>query len=157
MEPKVFGYIACRLCSQPELDVVGWKTNGLCAACFRAGANALFADVIAHHASGERVRLSLVSEKRSPGERRRRRFKSKRERTDHERKVRRAEAAALRRLKHLYPDVYEVLVADERAERGLDAWTVDRAVTPHHAGSRLQELAVLTDTTLEDHGLSASA
>jgi hypothetical protein len=147
-EPKVFGYIACRLCDQPELEIVGWKTNGLCATCFRAGANRLFTDVVAHHANGERTKLSLVSARKSPGERRRRRFKSKRERTDHERKVRRAEAAALRRLKNLYPDVYEVLVADERAERGIEpAWTVDRAVTPHHAGSQFEELATYAGAT----------
>lgn len=147
MDAKVFGYGICRLCQSAELDIVLWKTNGLCAACFRDGANRLFSEVIAHHASGERVRLSLVSEKRSPGERRRRRFRSKRERTDHERKVRRAEAAALRRLKHLYPDVYEVLVADERSERGLEPWTVERAVTAHHAGSHFDELAAYAGTT----------
>lgn len=39
-----------------------------------------------------------------------------------------AKAAARRRLAAMFPDLYDVLLAEERGDRGLEPWTTDMAV-----------------------------
>ncbi len=64
--------------------------------------------------------------------------------TRHNEKLREAaKQAAFKRLRDLFPELFEVLVADERAKRGLKPWTITAALTPGTAETTL--------TFLEDY------
>ena len=140
MDAKVFGYSVCRDCATPMLDIIAAKTSGLCPDCFRAKTNPFLRQVVAHNNDGSRVQLRLVTRRRPPSHKagkKRARGRNK----ERAKVVRQAQARATRRLRELYPDVYEVLLADERAEAGLEPWTIERALTPHRPFSHFDELA----------------
>jgi hypothetical protein len=139
---KIFGYETCRLCGTPVLDIVAAKTAKLCPTCFRDKTNPFFNEVVAYNNDGTRVKLRLVGRKRSPGHKAaKKRAKTGAAAKVRERQLRRVHARALRRLRDLYPDVFEVLLADERAKEGLEPWTIERALTPHAPFSHFDELA----------------
>jgi hypothetical protein len=140
MDAKLFGYEVCRQCSTAVLDIVAAKTSGLCPDCFRERTNPFLTAVVAHNNSGERVRLRLVRKRRSPAYKAGKKRAKGRNR-EHAKIVRQAQARAARRLRELYPDVYEVLLADERAGAGLQPWTIERALTCHRPYSHFDELA----------------
>lgn len=122
------------------LDIIAHKTSGLCPDCFRAKTNPFLTAVVAHNNSGERVKLRLVTRRRPPSHKAGKK-RAKGRNKDRDRTVRQAQARAMRRLRELYPDVYEVLLADERAEAGLEPWTIERALTAHRPYSHFDELA----------------
>jgi hypothetical protein len=137
---NVFGYQACSRCTAAVLNEIAWKTDGLCSTCFRDSPNVR--EIIAVTKDREKIRLTLS--KRTPGERAQRTRAKKRARSrDEQREKARASALASTRAKaaltRAYPEVYEVLLAEERAKVGLEPWTLDRALTPHR----------VTDETME--------
>jgi hypothetical protein len=141
-EPRIFGYAVCANCGATVLDVVAWKTQGRCADCFRNGLGPVFDEIVAVAANRERIRLKL--DRRTPGERaQRRRSKDRAKKRDDQRERNRvtmlARTRAQARLTRTFPDIFEFYLADERAKLGLEAWTIDRALTGHR----------LTDETME--------
>jgi hypothetical protein len=97
-------------------------------------------------AGRERLVLRPVRSKRSPADlRQRRRATQRRRRTVAERKrarlVSSARTAADRRLRNLFPELFEVILADERSKAGLDDFTLDRCLHGNPLSSSLDELA----------------
>lgn len=127
----VMGYVVCE-CGAPVLDAVAWKTQGKCADCHRALFNQL---VGVMEIVGRNMRVSVPSElPKSEAAQRRAAAKRKARKTPESRaneKLREAaKQAAFKRMRDLFPELFEVLVADERAKRGLKAWTLNAALTP---------------------------
>lgn len=131
------------------LSEVAYKTNGHCAECFRNKANEILEAALVVVSGRERITLRTVGGKtRSPGERaQRRRGKRRAAKTprgmERARLYQMARARADARLRALFPELWEVIIADERAKLGLDAWTLDRALTPGTADADLTLLTVL--------------
>lgn len=144
----VAGYTVCRTpdCGALVLDEVAYKTRGHCAPCFRANANIILDAAITVVAGREKLVLKTRQGNKTDGERaQRKRAKKRAKATAAERakrkKVAMARIAADRRLRRLFPELWEILLADERAKLGLNAWTIDRTLTPGEATSSLEFLA----------------
>lgn len=138
-ELSIAGYTICRRCPAFVLNEVAHKTGGMCADCFRAAANHVLDAVVVRTEEREPLRLKIHASRKSPAEQRRRakRPKSARDRAQGK-KAERAALKAMRRLRDIFPEIYEVLLADERAKAGLNAWTIDRCLTPHDTASSLE-------------------
>jgi GTP1/Obg family GTP-binding protein len=139
---RVFGYQPCAHCQEPVLNEVAFKTGGRCADCYRRKLGPFFDEIIAVTKDRERIRLTLS--KRSPAERAgRRRNKVRRgfEAKERSRLTMLARTRAYSRLTKIFPEIWEVLYADERAKLGMQpAWTIEKAVTPHRVDHKTMEL-----------------
>ena len=140
------GYRACRnqWCPNIALVEITERTRGLCTDCWRThlGQQAAEVEVVS---KGSRVKVKL----KGPGDGER----SKGNRDTH-RKADRAKLRAMRRLRSLFPDLYDMFYAEERARAGLDAWTVDTVVqeqSPMDAQQTLDFARVYH--ALTDHGV----
>ena len=121
------------------MKVIADKTRGHCAECFRSHASEIIDAVMVVASGRERV---VLRPKRSPAElAERKRAKQRPEAKARAKLVEKCNQKAMLRLRHLYPELFEVLVADERAKVGLEAWTLDRALTPGDAESSLEALS----------------
>lgn len=113
-------------------DEVAYKTKGLCAPCFRDSAHKVIDAAMVVVAGRERI---VLRSKRKPAElaQRARARKRNRQRPEvkeqHVKGVHCAERAR-RRLAKLLPELFEILLADERAAAGLNAFTIDRCLRP---------------------------
>ncbi len=141
---SVLGYITCP-CGIPVLDVVAYKTDGHCEDCHRENVNNRISDM---EIVGRNLRVTVPAQlPTSEAELRKRAAKRKARKTPesrHNEKLREAaKQAAFKRLRDLFPELFEVLVADERAKRGLKPWTITAALTPGTAETTL--------TFLEDY------
>lgn len=137
---EIFGYAVCP-CGKPVLNEVAYKTRGRCSDCFRAKLNPVFDEIIAVTKDRERILLKL--DRRTPGERAQRRRAKARTRAkqrEQHRVTMLARTRAMSRLAKTFPAVFEFYLADERAKLGLEAWTVDRALTEHRLDDRTMEL-----------------
>jgi len=121
------------------MKVIADKTRGHCPDCFRSHASEIIDAVMVVASGRERV---VLRPKRSPTElAARKRAKQKPEVKARAKLVEKCNQKATQRLRHLYPEIWEVLVADERAKAGLEAWTLDRVLTPGDAESSLEALS----------------
>jgi hypothetical protein len=102
---KIEGYGWCSHCGDLTPDAVLAKSNGWCGLCTGSGA---------HPAAIKRL---TVGHKTFTVPRRR---SGSRGSAATVRARRNSEDAAMRRLKHIYPAVYRIILAEERAKRGLD-------------------------------------
>lgn len=150
----MLGYQMCP-CGRPVLDEVAYKTGGLCGDCFRIRAN----DAIAAHmvviAGREKLVLRPLATKRTPAElRQRKRAKKRNGKTAgekrHQTKVNQAKAAATRRLRNLFPEMWEILLADERSKAGLDAFTIDRCLHGEPLSSSFKALGNYSHTEVPE-------
>jgi hypothetical protein len=127
------GYRACRnqWCSNIVLLEITERTGGLCTECWRThlGQQAAEVEVVS---KGSRVKVKLA--KGRMGDR-----NNKGNRDTH-RKADRAKLRAMRRLRSLFPDLYDMFYAEERARAGLDAWTVDTVIQKQSALDAKQTL-----------------
>lgn len=135
MEPTVTvaGHTACHQCRSYVLDVIAWKTGGLCADCFRKHAATVIDPVMVIVDGRERIVLRTDASRRKPGirEQRARARRRNRQRPDdkaHRHTVIACAERARRRLQRLFPELWEILLADERAKAGLNAFTIDRCL-----------------------------
>jgi len=138
---RVFGYQPCGHCQTPVLNEVAWKTGGRCSDCYRNKLGPVFDDIVAVTKNRERIRLTLS--KRTPADRAgRRRNKARRgfEAKEKARLTMLARTRAYSRLTRIFPEIWEVLYADERAKLGLTAWTIDKAVSPHRVDHKTMNL-----------------
>lgn len=137
----IFGYGVCAICDAPVLTEILFKTGGLCAPHFRERSADILDAAMVVMDGREKIVLKSRS-KRSPAVRAQRARARQRQRQKPEEKDRRRVVAgcqdrATRRLRRLVPELYEVLLADERARAGLAAYTIDMALTPGDGMSAL--------------------
>lgn len=113
----ILGWRTCLLCSNLVINEVAARTGGICSECFAGGhgPNTIRIEVVGR---GFRVRVP------------RRRPRSRRPSDKHpdHHKAERAKTNALKRLKAIFPDLYDTLVAEERAKMGLHPWPTHMAV-----------------------------
>lgn len=133
---QVFGYEVCSTCGNAVLTEVAWKTDGRCAECFRVEFNRILDEILVMTSDRQELRVRVRRTKRHPSELagRRRAKKTAKKRPDVRARARlsvNAQQRAKARLARLFPEIYEVMLADERSKLGLDAWTIERALTPH--------------------------
>jgi hypothetical protein len=102
---KIAGYGWCRECGALTPEAVLAKSNAWCGFCTGSGV----------HPAG--IKRLTVGRKTFTVPRRR---SGSRGSAATVRARRNAEDAAMRRLKHIYPAVYRILLAEERAKRELD-------------------------------------
>lgn len=117
---ELLGYVICRLCPEPVIREVAARTGGLCSTCFAGGRgpNMRRIEVVGR---GYRIRVPLRKPQRT-------RIKV---RDQHHHQAAKAKHRAHKRLKAIFPDLYDTLVAEERAAAGLEPWPTEAAVRYH--------------------------
>lgn len=108
---QIEGYVDCARCGAPELRHVAWQTRGVCFPCFANGELARFREV---EITQRRARHSI----RRKGANKRAKTPNRGPNTQNA-KADQARAKAQRRLSHLFPEVFDVLYAEERFNAGL--------------------------------------
>jgi len=139
----VFGYVACKRCDTAVRTEVAYKTQQHCPDCFRAYANEILDPVMVVVAGREKIVLRSHKHSTADREQRRRAKKEAKQRPDVKERMRivsQCNQRATAKLRRIFPELFEVLLADERAKVGLDAWTIDRTLTPGEASSSLEML-----------------
>lgn len=100
----------CRCdCGRHVLDYVAFQTGGLHFECFLAEARRPITEIIIATPGGGRVKM--------PQRKRRKRHSKGRQET--RRTVEHARTRAMRRLRHMFPDEFALLYAEERTRVGL--------------------------------------
>lgn len=127
-DPVVFGYEACRRCHRPVLAELARKTSGHCGDCYRDFFRDGAGDVVVR-AGAEAVAVRATYATTTNSERRRRRRKGNDSARD--RDATKANQRARARLARLFPEIFEMLKAEERERLGLEAWTLDAVLSPH--------------------------
>ena len=104
----VLGYAKCRLCGQLEPTAILLRTGKICEACIGLGLAPVPTTV---RVGGENVRMNhpSMAGKSSKGSRASRN------------RARAAQKAAMKRLRDAFPEMYLLMYAEERANRGLPA------------------------------------
>jgi hypothetical protein len=113
---SVFGYELCSVCQTPVVMEVSARTGGRCTKCW-ASTTVDRTKVLEVVGLGRRARVTVgasTAKKDKPPAN----TKKLAERCKHK---------ALRRLRALFPDLYDVLLAEERAKHGLEPWPIERA------------------------------
>lgn len=128
----LIGYQLCA-CGAWVPDEMAWLTDGRCLACHRAHLGRTVEPIIVR-ARGQMIEVARVAGTPAEVERRRRKNLAKAAKRKHDPKHKRrrhqsdhAKRRALRRLKALFPDVYDLLLTEEREAMGLPAYTAHRA------------------------------
>lgn len=118
----IAGYRACRneWCSELVLVEVARRTTGLCSTCFATniGQQVGAVEVISR---GQRQKVQTRVPKpadRAKGDRRTKVATEK------------ARLRAMKRLRAVFPDLYDIFYAEERARCGLDPWPIEMALRP---------------------------
>lgn len=150
MEPihDVVGYALCVGCGDDlVLDIVARRTGGLCTTCFDRRGGAL--RHIEIEARGARIPIRL-----GPPARTRIRSRASHDSKTREKIVDKCRDRARKRLQAIFPDLYDILLADERAQAGLDPWPLAMAVRsgPDPDGSQTEAFARIYHL-LEDRGV----
>jgi hypothetical protein len=146
----VVGYVLCVGCDEElVLDIVAGRTGGLCTTCFRLKGTQL--RHIEVEARGARIPVRLGR----PGRKRVRSTPSA-EAKAREKTVDKCRERARKRLQAVFPDLYDIFLADERAAAGLDPWPLSMALRsgPDPDGSQTEAFARLYHL-LEDRGVDA--
>jgi hypothetical protein len=114
------GYRTCRneWCGALVLTEITYRTAGLCGDCFRSRLGKAITEVEIMN-RGQRTSLRTRT-KPWPSKNKGNRDTAKR--------AERAKLRAMKRLRAVFPDLYDVFYAEERARAGLDPWPVDMAV-----------------------------
>lgn len=116
------GYALCVSCSETWVrNEVARRTDDRCPECFAASGGKRITE-LELVGRGMKVKIPIKS-----GRKRAARPDTP-ERAARRREARKARVAARKRLAAIFPDLYDVILADERASRGLEPWPVDVAV-----------------------------
>lgn len=114
---EVAGYDCCTECGDYHPSILLWRTGKLCPACL-----------------GRRVppgpTVEVVVEGRIAHIRRRPRRGGSRGSKSSKKLSEKARLAAMRRLAKLQPDLFDILLAEEREARGLEPWYVTAQSRP---------------------------
>jgi len=145
---EVQGYVLCARCRDSlVIEPVANRTGGICTTCLAERGSPL--KEIEVEARGARFQIPLGRPKRAP------RRKSP-EAKARERVVDKCKERAMKRLRAIFPDLYDILLAEERAAVGLDPWPLGSALRhgPDPDGSQTEAFAVLYHA-LQDRGVDA--
>ena len=144
----VEGYVLCAGCGDElVLDVVANRTGDLCVDCLKAnGGPRRKIEVLAR---GTRIPVPLKAPKRQ-----KKRSAPSDESKAREKQVEKCRAKARKRLQALFPDFYDILLAEERAAAGFDPWPLSRAVMfgPDPDGSQTEAFLAVYHA-LDDRGV----
>jgi hypothetical protein len=116
------GYRSCRnqWCGELVLVEIARRTGDLCTSCFQTH---LGEQLTAVEVVSRAQRMTMTVTKRARSEiSRAKGDKSTKRLTEH------ARLRALKRLRGVFPDLYDVFYAEERARVGLEPWTIDMTV-----------------------------
>lgn len=116
------GYGTCRIaaCGAWELTAVLNRTGGVCTCCSAAGLGHQFRhiEIVSRGRRTMITKTSVKPHKHYPS----------RKAGPEKRQAAHASRRALKRLKNLFPDLYDILYAEERASVGLEPWPLKRAL-----------------------------
>lgn len=119
---EIVGYVVCVGCgNELVLDVIAGRTGGLCPACFAAHGKPL--RTIEVEARGTRIPVPLEKPRR-----RRAKKNPSPEAKARERQIDKCKDRARKRLQAIFPDLYDILLAQERAAAGFDPWPYGTAL-----------------------------
>ena len=139
------GYRSCRnqWCPELALKEITERTGGLCTDCFRTHLGEQLAEVEVR-ARGQRVKARMTGNRRAKNKGNPKTAKL----------AEKARMKALKRLRAVFPDLYDVFVAEERARLGLDPWSID-AVVRENGGPSADETISFARTyhALDSHGV----
>lgn len=146
----VFGFQRCRLCPTQVWEIVARRTDGLCVPCFNEHLETALAPI--EVAMEGRVVAATIARRRRSGQRtaQKQRYRRRPDVIVHRRNTKLAGDRALRRLRDLFPELYDCFVAQERARLGLDAWTLDRLLAGGSVRSSLDFAATYADAPKDD-------
>lgn len=117
------GYRSCRnqWCGALVLVEIARRTDSLCATCYQShlGEQLTQVEVVS---KAQRMTMTVTKSGAPSKTHRRKGDKSTKRLTEH------ARVRALKRLRSVFPDLYDVFYAEERARVGLEPWTIDVAV-----------------------------
>lgn len=148
---EVVGYFFCRNCAEPLLKGAVGTARGLCPPCRKKEREGLMQQRLRYEVEGRRYDTG------DPELRRNKKYGTRVRSEDqkaHDRLVFRARSAALTRLAAIYRPMYEILFAEEKAKRGVEAvvrWSSPRGLSVRQAA--LEDL----DEDLEDSVAYAAA
>ena len=142
----IAGYRSCRNehCGGLILLEVSQRTKGLCVDCFRGELGASLAEIeVRNHGRAQRMQIPRRSK---PEPRKGNAW------THHASS--RARAKADKRLRQLFRDLYDVLLAEERARFGLDPFPLETAVNEPSDGDASETIAFAAIyASLDQHGV----
>jgi hypothetical protein len=149
----VLGHQQCSRCSDWVANHIAYRSGGLCAPCY-AEVGQERTKVVEVRNLGRVLHMD-VSTRRTPAYRaRRNKYAIERDKTNQRRKDSKvATMRAMRRLRLVFRDVYEIFLSEERAKMGLDPFPgarMDHPVDPE-AANRCLEWAAVYDA-LDHHG-----
>lgn len=127
-------------CDEMMLAEIAERTSGLCVKCWRERNGQRISEIEIRN-MGRRVELGAHPRDRTNGKGNRGR----------QRQVERAKRRARKRLAMMFPELYDIFLAEERARVGLDPWPADAALTEGDARSTLDFAAVYH--ALDEHGV----
>lgn len=139
------GYRSCRNehCGGLILVEVAQRTKGLCIDCFRGQLGASLAEIEVRNL-GRSQRMQIPRRKQAP---------EKGNRWTHD-AGNKARARADKRLRQLFRDLYDVLLAEERARFGLDPFPLETAVNEPSDGDASETIAFAAIyASLDQHGV----
>lgn len=121
---EVAGYRSCKneWCDELILREIAQRTRGFCPPCFSQVIGPDLTEVEVRN-RGQRM-TTPVRMKTTPAKNKGSRQQSKR--------AHKANVRAMRRLAMMFPDLYDILRAEERARDGLDPWPVETVVTTNN-------------------------
>lgn len=129
---EVVGY---RICASPEcdrlvLDHVAVRTGGFCPDCCARGVAEAAKTVFVALEGGRYPVKSTRPARTALNRRKEAKRKADPRRREAQRQQDKAKRAAMRRLRAFCPELYDMLLADERTKRGLDPFPVATADRP---------------------------
>lgn len=148
MVHTVEGYALCVICQDSlVLEPVAKRTGGLCTDCFEERGSPLRSIEVEARGARFPVRLGRSKRPKNP--------KTPESRA-RERALDSCKSKAMRRLKSVFPDLYDIFLAEERAKAGFDPWPLETALIhgPDPDGSQTEAYARLYHA-LQDRGVDA--
>jgi hypothetical protein len=148
MSHDVVGYVLCDHCGDNlVLDIVARRSGNLCTPCYIDHGGPRREIEIEARGARIPIRLGQPTRKRT-------RSKPSPEAKAREKQVDKCRDRARKRLQAMFPDLYDILLADERARVGLDPWPLAMAMRsgPDPDGSQTEAFARLYHL-LEDRGV----
>lgn len=145
--PDVVGYTICSHHGNHWVrDEVACRTGGMCPEAFAEthGQRSATLELVGR---GMKIQIPVRKRRHKPKTKTPAQQARKRE-------SERAKDAARKRLAAMFPDLYDMLVADERAARGLEPWPTERAIRGGDATVELGFAELLSE--LDDRGVDTT-
>jgi hypothetical protein len=129
---EVVGYRICAAngCDRLVLEHVAARSGGFCVECCSAGVAEASKTVLVALEGGRYPVLGTKPAQSSRNRRKHLKRKADPRRIEARKAQDKAKRAAMRRLRAFCPELYDLLLADERTKRGLDPFPVETAVLP---------------------------